>query len=191
VGDSITYGAGVEDREKNNYPLVLGTMLGESYEVKNFGVSGATMLRNGDKPYTKEKAYTQAIEFKPDIVVIKLGTNDSKPQNWGKHKANFEDDYESMIQSFRQANPAVKVFCALPVPVIGKGAFGITNEIVEPEVIPLIKKAAADTKSEVIDLYAAFKGKDELIPDKVHPNAKGAAIIAKTVHDAITAKAAK
>ncbi len=188
VGDSITFGAGVKEREKNAYPFVLAGLLGDKYDVKNFGVSGATMLKKGDKPYDKLKAYKDALDFKPDIVVIKLGTNDSKPQNWDKHKADYAADYKAMIEAFRVANANVKVYCCLPVPVVGKGNFGIRNEIVQPEIIPLIKQVAAETKSGVIDLYAAFAGKDALIPDKVHPNADGAAIIAKTVHEAIAVK---
>src|ERR1044072_7428681 len=81
VGDSITWGSGVEGRESNSYPAVLQRLLGEKYEVSNFGVSGATMLKRGDKPYWEMSAFTDALAFKPNVVVIKLGTNDSKPQN--------------------------------------------------------------------------------------------------------------
>src|SRR4051812_7771397 len=81
VGDSITFGAGIKDRDKNSYPAQLQGLLGSGYEVKNFGVSGATLLKEGDKPYWKEKAFEAAKKFEPNIVIIKLGTNDSKPQN--------------------------------------------------------------------------------------------------------------
>ena len=80
VGDSITYGSGVENREQNAYPAVLGRLLGERYEVRNFGVGGATLQKRGDKPYWSLDAYKDVTLFKPHIVVIKLGTNDSKPQ---------------------------------------------------------------------------------------------------------------
>ena len=49
VGDSITEGAGVRDPNKR-YPAQLGVLLGANYDVKNFGVSGTTMLDNGDSP---------------------------------------------------------------------------------------------------------------------------------------------
>jgi len=186
VGDSITFGAGVKDA-KNKYPARLGVLLGSGYEVKNFGVSGATMLDAGNKPYKKQKAYQQAIDFKPDIVVIKLGTNDSKAGNWAK-KDSFAKDTESLVESFQKANPKVKVYLCHPVPVIGQGNFGIRNEIVKPEIIPLIDKVAAKMKLDVIDLYTALDGKPELIPDRVHPNDEGAGLIAAAVHAAIIKK---
>ncbi|HEX8914120.1 MAG TPA: GDSL-type esterase/lipase family protein [Humisphaera sp.] len=187
VGDSITYGAGIKDRDVNSYPAVLGKLLGDKYEVKNFGNSGSTLLRAGDKAYHKQKEYAAAIAFKPDIVVIKLGTNDSKPQNWAK-KADFAADYKKLVADFKAANPAAKVYAALPVPVYGTGNFKITDEVVKPEVIPAIKQVAADEKLEVIDLYAALSDKPKLFPDKVHPNAEGAKLIAKAVYKAITGK---
>ena len=88
VGDSITYGAGIKDRKNMNYPVQLGKILGQKYEVKNFGNSGSTMLKKGDKPYWKQREYKAALEFNPNIVIIKLGTNDTKPQNW-KHGAEY------------------------------------------------------------------------------------------------------
>jgi lysophospholipase L1-like esterase len=185
VGDSITYGSGLKNPATESYPAVLQTLLGPKYDVKNFGVSGATLLKKGDKPYDKQKAYKDALEFKPDILVIKLGTNDSKPQNWDTHKGDFAGDYKAMIDAFRTANPRVKVHCAFPVPVYPPGAFKIRDEIVKPEIIPQVRKVAEENKCEVIDLYAALSDKAKLFPDKVHPNAEGAALIAKAVHEAI------
>ena len=77
VGDSITFGAGVKNRTKNSYPVVLGKSLGDGYDVRNFGVSGATLLKKGDKPYWKLGDFKKATEFKPNIVIIKLGTNNN------------------------------------------------------------------------------------------------------------------
>jgi lysophospholipase L1-like esterase len=186
VGDSITAGAGVKE-PKNKYPARLGVLLGAEYEVKNFGVSGATMLDTGDKPYKTQKAFQDAIDFKPDIVVIKLGTNDSKPQNWAKSD-DFDKSTESLVEAFQKANPKVKVYLCHPAPVIGKGNFGIRKEIVKPEIIPLIDQVAKKMKLEVIDLYTALEAKPELIPDRVHPNDEGAGVIATTVHAAISKK---
>lgn len=185
VGDSITAGSGVKDAKKK-YPHQLGELLGSGYEVKNFGVGGATMLDDGNKPYKQQPAYQAALDFKPDIVVIKLGTNDTKPINWDTKKAGFVPSAKALVESFQKANPKAKIYLCLPVPVVAAGNFSIREEILKPEVIPLIKQLAADMKLEVIDLYAALEGKPELIPDRVHPNDDGATIIAKTVYEALT-----
>jgi lysophospholipase L1-like esterase len=186
VGDSITFGSGVKEREVNNYPAQLGRMLGDEWEVRNFGVSGATMLKKGDKPYDKQKAYTDALAWKPDVVVIKLGTNDSKPQNW-KHKQDFAADARAMALAFREVNPAARVFLCLPVPAY-PGDFGIRDEVIKGEQLPVLREVAKETNATLVDLYAALSDKKELFPDKVHPNAEGATVIAKTVYKALTGK---
>ena len=135
VGDSITYGAGVEHREKNNYPKVLGDLLGEKYEVKNFGLNGATLLKKGDLPYWKTQEFDRANAYQPDVVVIKLGTNDSKPQNWGQHKAEFAADARALVTHFQGLSSKPKVFVCLPVPVY-EARWGINEPVVKGEIIP-------------------------------------------------------
>ncbi|MFK7790715.1 MAG: GDSL-type esterase/lipase family protein [Phycisphaeraceae bacterium] len=186
VGDSITFGAGIKDRKKNNYPTQLQGLLGESFAVQNFGVSGATLLKKGNKPYWKLKQFQAAQELQPNIVVIKLGTNDTKPNNW-KHKDEYQADYLEMIEIFQQLDSKPKIYLCYPAPVIGE-QWGINDKTVREEVIPMIDAIAKKTKLPIIDLYAPLKDKPELIPDKVHPNAEGATIIAETVAKAITAK---
>jgi len=89
IGNSITFGSGIPDRVKNSYPGQLALMLGDKWEVRNFGVSGRTLLSKGDNPYIKEQFYKNVLAWQPDVITIKLGTNDSKPQNW-KYKDEFE-----------------------------------------------------------------------------------------------------
>ena len=186
VGDSITFGAGVKDRKKNAYPVQLQNLLGDDYHVTNFGVSGATLLKQGDKPYWKLKQFKAAQELQPNIVVIKLGTNDTKPHNW-KHKENYQPNYIEMIETFRSLDSKPAVYLCYPVPVVGE-RWGINDKAAREEVIPFINAIAKETDAPIIDLYAAFKDKLDLIPDKVHPNAEGATVIAKTVAKALTEK---
>ncbi len=183
VGDSITAGVGTK-KPKNSYPDQLGALLGAGYEVKNFGNSGSTMLDEGDKPYKKQKSYIDALNSAADIYVIKLGTNDSKPQNWSK-KDGFAASTKSLVEAFQKSNPKAKVFLCTPVPVIGAGNFGINNEKVLGEIIPLIKQVAEELKLPVIDLYTALDGHPEVFPDRVHPNDEGAALMAKAVAEAL------
>ena len=183
VGDSITFGAGIKDRKNMNYPIQLGKILGKKYEIKNFGNSGSTMLKKGDKPYWKQREFKAALEFNPNIVVIKLGTNDTKPQNW-KHGADYLDDYKSMISIFSNLTNKPKIYICLPVPVV-ESRWGITDDIVNEKIIPTLRKISNQTKCKIIDLNTPFSNKHNLIPDKIHPNAKGATIIAKEVAKSI------
>jgi len=186
VGDSITFGAGVQNRQKNCYPAVLGRLLGEKWQVTNFGVSGATLLRKGDKPYDKQGAFQSALAYKPNVLIIKLGTNDTKPQNW-KFKDDFEADAKYLVEEFRKVDPKVRVYLCLPVPAF-PGNWGINNETIRNGVIPVLRTVAKDSQCAVIDLYAALEGKKELVPDKVHPNGEGAALMARHVYKALTGK---
>jgi len=179
VGDSITYGSGIENREVQSYPAQLGQLMGEGFEVANFGVSGATMLKKGDKPYWEQKAFTQALKFAPDIVVIKLGTNDTKPQNW-KHRSEYITDYKAMIDEFRALPSRPKVVVCLPVPAF-EVRWGINGEIVTQEMIPALKDMVKAEGTEMLNLYKPFKNRPELFPDKIHPNAQGAALMAEHI----------
>ncbi len=184
VGDSITAGVGAS--KGNSYPDQLGRMLGAEWTVRNFGVSGTTLLNHGDRPYQKQGAFKKALEFQPNIVVIKLGTNDTKPQNW-KFKDEFVADYKDLIGQFAKLPSRPRIFICRPAPVPGKGNFGI-NEAGVLEQLPMLDKIAAEENATVIDIYAALKDHPEMLPDRVHPNTAGATIMARTVFKALTGK---
>ena len=167
------------------YPERLGALLGDGYDVRNFGVSGSTMLDAGDVPYKKQRAYRQALDFRPDIVVIALGTNDSKPWNWSRREA-FAADAKALVAAFRNVNPGARVFLCRPVPVVGAGNYGIRGDVVKGDITAIIDRAARELGVEVIDLHGPLEGKLELIPDRVHPNGEGARLIADAVHRALT-----
>ena len=81
VGNSITYGATIPDRERDSYPSQLARMLGPDYEVGNFGRSGATLMKRGHHPYNATKECADAKNFAYDIAVIHLGVNDTDPRD--------------------------------------------------------------------------------------------------------------
>lgn len=181
VGDSITFGAGIPDRDTNSYPAQLGKTLGDGWEVKNFGVSGHTLLKKGDAPYVNSAQYQKALAFQPDVVVIKLGTNDSKPQNW-KRKREFIGDYLALINRFRKLESQPVVWLCNPVPVFPE-QWGIKDRVVRHEIIPRIQYIARMAGAPILDLYTPLKSHPEFFPDKVHPNAAGAKKMARLVAD--------
>ena len=183
IGNSITFGAGIRNRSRDSYPSVLARMLGDSYWVKNFGVSARTMLNKGDHPYMNEPAYKNALAFNPNIVVIKLGTNDSKSFNW-KYKADFMKDAQTMIDAFKGLPSQPKIYLCYPSKAYLTGD-GINDDIISKEIIPMIKKLAKKNDLSVIDLHTAMDGMPELFPDRIHPNEKGAKVMAETVRRSI------
>jgi len=185
IGDSITAGANVDTPTINAYPVVLGRLLGTNYVASNFGVSGTTLLRKGDSPYWNQSAFQQATNYKPNIVTIMLGTNDSKPQNWA-YRDQFAGDLSAMIDLFANLPSHPRVLICLPVPAYGIVS-GITPDIIKNEVIPLIKQVAKSKGIMTIDLYSALSGRPDLFSDNIHPTAAGAALIARTLHAAVLA----
>ena len=201
IGNSITDGHGIPFAPANGYPAQLQKLLGKDYLVKNFGVSGRTMLNKGDQPYMNEVAWKDAVAFKPDVVIIKLGTNDSKPQNW-QYGEEFKQDLKQMITTLRPdlAQPAKKgkknkkqviknegpkIILCTPVPALKK-SWGINDEIIKNNIIPIQQEVAQEYNLQVIDLHTLFgTDKDTMLDDGIHPNGKGAQKMAQIIADAI------
>ena len=187
VGDSITEGVGAGGG--NSWPDQIRKLLGDKWDVKNFGVSGTTLMKSGDSPYQKTGAFSGAKAFNPDVVVIMLGTNDTKPQNWKNFKNDFAADCKDMVAQFASLPSKPRIYVCYP-PYIAKGGNWGINEPNTLEEIPVITEVAKALKLGVIDVHEALKGKDALIPDNVHPNAGGATLIAEAVFKALTGKEA-
>jgi lysophospholipase L1-like esterase len=187
VGDSITAGMGAE--KGKSYPSQLQAILGHKWEVKNFGVSGRTLLKKGDHPYWIEKAFKDAQDFKPDAVIIMLGTNDTKPSNWPHHD-EFYADYKDLVETFKNLPSKPRVFICRPCPVPEPGNYGINETNIRLE-IPLIDQLAAEEDVASIDMHAALDGQPKLFTDRVHPNTAGAGVMAQTAAEALTGKGAQ
>lgn len=187
VGDSITAGIGTSNPPKTAYPGVLQTLLGPGYAVENDGHSGATMLVSGDVPYT------QVIQFDSSTtwaagggdVVIELGTNDSKKANWA-NQAAFLGDCESLVRHYQQSPGSPRVWLSIPPPASSTACCMIDSAVIASSIVPLLKQCAADTGVVTIDLFTVFQSHMDTLLDGVHPNDEGAAVIAKTVFDAVS-----
>jgi len=183
VGDSITEGVGAD--KGKDYPSQLATMLGAKWEVRNFGVSGSTLLKKGNHPYAG--FLPQVLEYAPDVVVIMLGTNDTKPENW-VHKAEFASDYRWLIEQLQKLPAPPRIFICYPGLVAGDRPDGI-NEAGVQELIPIIDKLAEEMRVGVIDMHSALMADPtQYLPDTVHPSTAGARRLAETVHQALTGK---
>ena len=113
VGNSITEGFLLKNPSEESYPAALQKLLGNNYEVGNFGVTAHTLSLKGDLPYMKTTRFQEALDFLPNIVTIKLGTNDSKPQNW-QHRATFKDDLNLLIDKFQALASHPRIYLCRP-----------------------------------------------------------------------------
>ncbi|MFC1497412.1 GDSL-type esterase/lipase family protein [Verrucomicrobiota bacterium] len=191
MGDSITAGDKLKNRNTQAYPARLAELMGGKYDVKNFGASGRTLLREGKESYFTSGRYRQAKDFNADIITLKLGTNDSKLEYW-KRRGEMEKDLNLYIDEFRKANSKVKIYLCLPVPVYRKTdnkrlRDKISNERLK-DILPIIRKVAEDRKTGLIDLNTPLLNHPEYFPDGIHPNEAGALVIAKEIHKALTEK---
>ena len=187
VGNSITYGYGIENREQNSYPSVLQRLLGKGYKVGNFGHSGATLLSKGHRPYIQQEEYQKALAFAGDIVVIHLGINDTDPRNWPNHRNDFVKDYLTLISSFKKANPKARIVIARMSPLSHRHhRFESGTRDWHAEIQQAIALVAQQTNAQLIDFHEPLYHFPQMLPDAVHPNAQGAAILAQVVYGAIT-----
>lgn len=187
IGNSITYGMTLADPATESYPAQLQQMLGDGYEVGNFGKSGATLLRHGHRPYIAQEEWAKAKAFKGDIAVIHLGVNDTDPRNWPYYRDEFVSDYLALIDTLRQENSKCRIIIALLSPITyNHPRFESGTQQWQEEIQEAIKTVARVGKAQLIDFHKPLYAYPQLIPDAVHPNKEGATMLARTVYSAIS-----
>ena len=180
VGDSITFGMRIKNRAEKSYPAQLQTLLGDTFEVGNFGVSGRTLLKKGDRPYWNDRAYRNALSFNPNFVIIKLGTNDIKPANW-IYKEQFPIDLKALVESFQKLPSKPTVLLANPVPV-QTSRWAMTEENIVNGVMPYVAQVAMEMKLHIVDFHTAVPSERTYFVDGIHPNEAGAEKMAELAY---------
>jgi|GEM_PF-667724 len=186
VGNSITAGYGTTNAATKAWPAQLGTMLGSGYSVLNCGVSGTTMLKNGDSPYWNTAKFTEAKNFDPQILIISLGVNDAKTINWG-YKSEFQTDYIAMINEFRANGKNPIIYVCYPAPYFSNT---IQNNNINNEMLAMIQSVSTTQSTLLIDFNSQLLAYRNLFPDGLHPNDQGAGVFAQIVHNALTSATA-
>jgi len=205
IGDSITYGYGLADRENACYPTQLQKLLDEKfpgkYEVRNFGNSGRgiyldSMRGNEKRGFRHMKEHQAALAWKPDIVVCNLGINDNgeyiKEYSGGRTRGQFVKEYRTLLADYKKANKAAKFYIWTKLSPLTEGQKFYRSP--EPFLMQAdLEEVARTCKAVGIDMQEPLREKmDEIFAkDKIHPNAEGARIIAETTFAALTAEKVK
>lgn len=185
IGNSITDGSGIDLRDVNSYPAQMQRLLGGDYHVRNFGISARTLLNKGDHPYMKETYWHDVLAFNPQIVVVKLGTNDSKTANW-VNGSEFGADLQQMIDTLKSLSAKPTILLCTPIPAL-TDAWTINDSIIVNGIIPIQKKLARKNKLVLVDLHSAFQNQDgkQLQHDGIHPTQSGAEQLSEIIADYI------
>ena len=144
-------------------------MLGQEFEVRNFGFEGATVTHDGATPYTKTPQFHQTLKHQPDVVLIQLGTYDSQTNRWSQHW-NFDRLYKWMAQRFQGLASKPVLYLLKPTPAFIKEEKGVNGTIIEEGILLRIDGIASRLDALIIDLQTPFVNRAELFPNQILPN---------------------
>lgn len=180
IGNSITEGMGIPLSSVYGYPARLQQLLGPRFYVRNFGVSSRTMLNLGDRPYMRELAWRDARDFRPDVVIVKLGTNDSKEENW-RYGTHFEADLQAMVDTLKSLPSHPRIVLATPIPAF-KPTWTINDSVLVHAITPAVRRVAKRRGCLFLDLHRlSGLTEGDMQVDGIHPTAAGADKIAQVV----------
>lgn len=178
VGDSITEGFGINYQSYNSYPARLDSIIGNGYDVLNFGRSATTMMQDGNFPYWSAKEFNNMLAFHADVHIIMLGTNDAKLFQWNPEK--FSSSYQAMIDTICSVNPQTQIYLCHCIPARAE-KWEITDSVITTGVNPCIDALAKNNNLPVIDMYEVMKPHMDLIFDDIHPDPTGTKIMASAI----------
>ncbi|MCU4174210.1 sialate O-acetylesterase [Carboxylicivirga sp. N1Y90] len=188
VGNSVTYGYNIDNPKLYSYPAQLQKLLGDAFEVANFGKSGATLLQKGHRPYMEQNEFREAVKFQPDILIVSLGLNDTDPRNWPNYRDEFVTDYMALIDSVKKSDgtqPELYVGRMTPIfhwhPRFKSGTRDWFWQIQEA-----IGQVAFNCKANIIDWHSPLHARPNLFPDALHPTKEGASIMARLAYQHLT-----
>ncbi len=185
IGDSITWGFTLLNPWKQSYPALLQEKLGAGYQVRNYGYNDASARFDADTPYVSKRVYRDSLEWNPDIVLIMLGTNDTKTRNWDPEV--FRRDYSKIVETYLALPSHPRVVLIAPIQaflIMGMPILGVRPDNLEEGVRPAIREIAKETGLELIDLKDLFTD-NTYCRDGVHPQRIGAQMLAEAIYTAI------
>lgn len=182
IGDSLTYGYGLENRQQDAYPSILLELLGSHYQVANYGMSGRSLLSTSDYPYLNEKNAQQSLESDADIVIIMIGSNDSRTAYWNKEQ--FIKEYRDLVKGYIKLPSQPDVFIVAP-PYVPTSRFGLNNEVIRDEIQQIVEDVATELGVHFINLYPITEGHPEYYSDGLHLTPLGNRVIAKAIFSAL------
>jgi len=170
IGDSLTEGFGVS--RDLAYPSLLQKKIakvGKNWRVINSGISGSTSASAASR-------VTWHLKQKPDLIILALGANDGLR---GSKTRAMEENLNQGIELAKKAGVKI-ILAGIKVPPNYGAAYSSSFEAVFPRVA---EKNGVPLIPFLLDKVGGDKNMN--LPDGIHPNEKGHAVIAETVFQAI------
>jgi len=199
-GDSITdmkWGRNQKDRNHylgHSYVYLLASRLGvdipeAQLDIYNRGISGHTV---GD---LRRRWQKDAIEMKPDLLSILIGTNDVSQ---GVQPNAFESDYRAILDASRKANPELRIVLLDPFvlrsgPLMEEQAWK-ARRLATDQLRLIVTRLVDDYNAvqiktqDIFDAAAKAVSPEHWIWDGVHPLPQGHELIARNWLEAVSAR---
>ena len=184
IGDSITFGYGIapQDRQRYSYPAILQRLLGDNYQVANFGHNGATAVTGFDT-YVDQFEYQLSQEFAAAINIVMLGTNDAQSIYWDA--SAFQSALTNLVKSYQSLPTTNQVYLMQPPACYSQDLPGMEPNINQQVVYRSVQAVAAQLGLPVIDSFALTRGHPKWFTDGIHPNRAGNQKIAQLIYSKI------
>lgn len=201
LGESTTWGYSVSDKKDcwaNRVVDMIEKCQGQKVEFINQGI-GANVLtplcpayEASAKPSALERVEGDVIAYKPDLVFLSYGLNDSRG---GTPVEVFRNEYQKLIDRIKEGCGAIIVL--LNVYYMHESMYRCYDESwnhsdynVAEVYNKAIEQLAADNNLILADIYSAMEGVDWIIDqDHCHPNYLGHLIVANKVFESIVRNA--
>ncbi len=172
VGDSITYGFGLINRE-HSYPALLNRELPDNFTVRNFGVNGSCAGENLEDSYATVGWIDEISRWNPDLILFMLGSNDSKQTNW-INRDHFIEGYRNILKQISDSETDIVLLAPIPS---GRNTFGIRDRIVRNRIYPALRDFSISMGYPLLDFREKLENSFFIYLDNVHPNSRGYKII--------------
>ena len=158
------------------------TVDGVPFPQNHEGHSGWTIAPEGGRSGISTLVSTVMPQFKPDVVLLMIGTNDAI-DNYDM--TNAPTRLGALIDSIYAQLPNVLIVVAQPIPSRGNASLGddtmLSDRIQTYDgAIPAVAKTRADAGKHilVVDMFTPFNpNKASLLEDQWHPNVQGYALL--------------
>lgn len=180
VGDECAAGRIRTD----GYAAQLQKALGNGYEVRTFTKAGAILSSVGDKAFERQAECKRALEYRPQIVVISGGMNDSKARNRAGI-SSLERGCTSLVRLFQSLRTHPRVLLLLPPPLAAKDSSGVNHAVIRDMILPAMRSAAFTSGCEIVNLYNFLLDRPSYFIDSLHVAAEGSHAIALLLRDVL------